>query len=162
LGNNVAVWPDLSTTMAPVAENPPLAESYNSALGSLFWLLGVSLPPATSTLLLGSNVAVWPVLASAMAPVGVNPPLAGSYSSASESWWALPFPVSPPAMSTCPSGNKVAVDTVVVTPPALSCIMLPVALKAPLVGSYSSALEERLRHAPTKSTFPFCNNVAVW
>jgi hypothetical protein len=55
-----------------------------------------------STNPLGKSVAVCDCLAELMLPVAVNAPVAGLYSS------ALPNP-SPPATSTIPFGNKVAV-----------------------------------------------------
>ena len=65
----------------------------------------------------------------------------------------------PPAMSTFPFGNNVAVW------PVLAMAMLPVAVNVPAAGSYSSALA-RTRPLPSSppamSTFPLPNNVAVW
>ena len=63
----------------PVALQVPLAGSYSSAVVRRSPKL---YPPATSTLPLGSNVAVWMTRAVARLPVGLHVPLAGSYSSA--------------------------------------------------------------------------------
>jgi hypothetical protein len=98
----------------------------------------------------GSNVAVCPILAALMEPVAAKVLLAGSYSSALER--KLPSSSWPPAMSTLPSGNKVAV-----------CHLLPdviVETKVPLAGSYNSA--PKPEYSPATNTFPFGNNVAVW
>jgi len=71
------------------------------------------------------------------------------------------MPSSPPAMSTFPLGNNVAVWNTLATP-----VMLSVAVNLPAAGSYSSALARygyELLLAPCAiSTFPLGNNVAVW
>ena len=61
-----------------------------------------------------------------------NVPALGSYSSALARTTTLSL--FPPAMSTFPLGNNVAVW------PPLATVMLPVAVKVLLAGSYSSAL----------------------
>src|SRR5208283_4328262 len=76
-----------------------------------------------------------------------------SYSSALAS--ALPLSSPPPAMSTFPSGDNVAVCH------SLPVVMLPVAVNVPAVGSYSSALVLP-PSPPAMSTFPLGSNVAVW
>ena len=76
----------------------PSPMSYSSAL-----LRALPLnPPATSTLPLGSNVAVGDRRAVVRLPVSLQVPLAGSYSS------ALPL-LSPAATSTLPLDSNVAV-----------------------------------------------------
>ena len=94
-------------------------------------------------------------LAAVMLPVAVNVPAAGSYSSALASIAAAV--ARPPAMSTFPLGNNVAVC------PYLPAVMLPVAVNVPVAGSYSSALARacHLPSPPAMSTFPLGNNVAV-
>jgi len=64
---------------------------------------------------------------------------------------------SPPAMSTVPLGNNVAVWV------HLAATMLPVRVKVPATGSYNSALASTLvpSHPPAMRTFPVGNNVAV-
>ena len=64
------------------------------------------MPPATSTLPLRSNVAVWPSRTMVMLPVAVQDPLLGSYNSAEVN---PPLAPSPPATSTLPSSSSVAV-----------------------------------------------------
>ena len=78
----------------------PVAGSYSSALVLLLN------PPATSTLPLGSNVAVCKSRAALRPPVAVQLPVAGSYSSALVK---RPLRFSPPATSTLPLGSNVAV-----------------------------------------------------
>jgi len=63
--------------------------------------------------------------------------------------------LTPPAMSTIPLFNNVAVLLYPVT------VMVPVTSNVPATGSYSSALISGVP-VPAMSTFPFCNNVAVW
>src|SRR5207253_9789470 len=88
-------------TKPPQAAPEPLAGSYSSALlkaaGPLF-------TPATSTLLLGSSVAVCRSRAVPRLPVAVHVPLAGSYSSA---LLKAAGPLFPPATSTLPLGSSV-------------------------------------------------------
>jgi hypothetical protein len=88
-----------------VAVQLPLAGSYNSALAIGLKKLGSTTPPATSTLPLGSNVAVWAKRALVRLPVALHIPLAGSYSSA----LVRELPLYPPATSTLPLGSNVAV-----------------------------------------------------
>ena len=65
----------------PVALQVPVAGSYSSALAS--WPpLDPPSPPATSTLPLGSKVAVATLRAVVIDPVALHVPVAGSYSSA--------------------------------------------------------------------------------
>ncbi len=66
------------------------------------------LPPATSTLPLLSNVAVWLERAVVMLPVRVNVPVVGSYNSLVAIGMPLPLPL-PPATSTLPLLSNVAV-----------------------------------------------------
>src|SRR5207244_4149807 len=61
----------------PVAAQVPLAESYSSALARATRLI----PPATSTLPLGSKVTVLSSRAVRKLPVAVQVPLAGPYNS---------------------------------------------------------------------------------
>ena len=67
----------------------------------------------------------------------------------------------PPAMSTFPLGNNVAVGAY------LAAVMLPVAVNSAAVGSYNSALERTWEMTlksppPAMSTFLFVNKVAAW
>ncbi len=65
-------------------------------------------PPTNNTLSLASNVAVWfPRPELRTAPETVQVSLVGSYSSMESS--AMPFSSKPPATSTRPSVNNVAV-----------------------------------------------------
>jgi hypothetical protein len=82
----------------------PLVGSNSSALASSPLTPN---PPATSTIPLGSSVAVCEVRAVLRLPVGVQVPLAGSYSSALAE--TLTLLSNPPATSTIPLGSKVAV-----------------------------------------------------
>ena len=90
----------------PVALHVPLAGSYSSALLRPLPLPS-GVPPATSTLPLGSNVAVWKKRAVLRLPVAVHVPLAESYSSALLRG-VLKSGV-PPATSTLPLFSNVAV-----------------------------------------------------
>jgi hypothetical protein len=84
-----------------------------------------------------------------MLPVAVNVPAPGSYNSAVAS-------SPPPAMSTFPLGNNVAVGRV------LASVMLPADVNVPALGSYSSALVSRPPSSPpATSTHPLDSNVAV-
>jgi len=118
-----------------------------------------------STFPLNSNVAVWPNRATVMLPVAAKVPAAGSYISAPAiAIGAPPLPppspllLSPPAMSTFPLNSNVAVWN------ALATVMLPVAVKVPNAGSYSSALasDRETPTPPAMRTLPFGSNVAVW
>ena len=80
----------------------PSPMSYSSALAGLPPVC----PTATSTLPLGSNVAVCKERAMLRLPVAVQVPLAGSYSSALVKTTPVPCP---PATSTLPLGSNVAV-----------------------------------------------------
>ncbi len=105
LGNKLAVWPHPVTDTLPAAANVPVDGSYSSA----------SAPPTTSTFPFSSSVAVWPDIAVPMLPVAANVPVAGSYNRprhatgiAPRSQRIPPKP-PPPATSTFPFGNNVAV-----------------------------------------------------
>ncbi len=65
--------------MEPVALQVPVAGSYSSAVARE---PVAENPPVTSTLPLGSSVAVWPERAVAMEPAALQVPVAGSYTSA--------------------------------------------------------------------------------
>jgi hypothetical protein len=98
--------------------------SYNSALArSLPPLLS---PPATSTIPLGSSVAVWNRRAVLRLPVAAQVPLAGSYSSALARM--PPIGPNPPATSTIPLGSKLAVCC------SRPVLRLPVGIQVPLAG----------------------------
>ena len=93
------------------------------------------MPPAIRTRPSASSVAVLPARVVVIEPVGLNEPVAGSYSSAEAKnvyvdeygFW------SPPAIRTRPSASSVAVS-------ALRAVAIePVGLKEPVAGSYSSA-----------------------
>src|SRR5262245_46084577 len=83
-------------------ESNPSRGAENSALLKILPLN----PPVTSTLPLGSNVAVWLPRAVPRLPVAFHAPLAGSYSSALLN---QPVELTPPATSTLPLGSNVAV-----------------------------------------------------
>src|SRR3954447_16719958 len=87
-------------------------------------------PPATSTLPLGNNVAVWASLATWSDPAGCQLIEAGSNSSAVSSG-ASP---APPTTSTRPVDNRVAVCANRAT------FMLPTLVHIPVTGLYDSAL----------------------
>ena len=84
LFSNVAVWPARGVFRLPVGVKVPVTGSYNSALvRTLLALMAVGpMPPATSTIPLFSNVAVWVSRAWFRLPVGVKVPVTGSYNSA--------------------------------------------------------------------------------
>src|SRR5512142_2908505 len=123
--------------MEPVWLHVPEAGSYSSAVRrsplSLY-------PPATSTLPLGSSVAVWPQRAEAMEPVSLEVPEAGSYTSAVARLY-------PPATRTLPLGSRVAVCSV--------RLMAPVALQVSEAGSYNSDKGSSLLvYPPATNTWP--------
>ncbi len=127
----------------------PSPMSYSSALvrkkGKMLLF-----PPATSTLPLGSNVAVCKSRSMLRLLVALHVPVAGSYTSA-----LLRMPPgipNPPATSTLPLGSNVAVCNL------RRVLRLPVALQIPVAGSYSSAV---LKGPPATSTLPLGSNVAV-
>jgi len=64
-------------------------------------------PPATSTVPLGNNVAVWLNLAVFSEFAAIQAPVDGLYNSALET--DVPPSVVPPATSICPPESKVAV-----------------------------------------------------
>ena len=85
-------------------------------------------PPTTSTLPLGSSVAVWPERATVRLPVERKLPVAGSYSSA-EAGVLLRRKFLPPTTSTLPLWSSVAVW------PERVVTMLPAEEKVPVAGS---------------------------
>src|SRR5258707_3700659 len=86
-------------------------------------------------------------------PVALHVPVAGSYSSA---LLRKLTPLNPPATSTLPLGNNVAVCA------RRAVLRLLVALQVPVAGSYSSALASSPPlNPPATSTLPLGNNVAV-
>src|SRR5437016_10451848 len=91
-------------------------------------------PPATSTLPLGSSVAVWNWRPTAMLLlVSVKVPLAGSYSSAV--CWGPPVGLTPPPVTrTLPLERTVAVGLL------RAAFIGPVALNVPVPGSLGTAL----------------------
>src|SRR5262245_54619375 len=133
--------------MSPVGLQVPVAGSYSSAVATVTaeqrpqGAGGTVCPPATSTLPFASSVAVWSARTAAMLPVGLQVPVAGSYSSA---------PAPGPASRTLPVRSSVAVWPE--TKPGL-----PVGLQVPIAGSYSSAVASL-----TTRTLPEGNSVAVW
>src|SRR6516165_10077488 len=96
-----------------------------------------------------------------MLPVGVNFPVAGLYSSALDS--GLNFASSPPAMSTWPSGSRVADGFPSPATPERPWCMLPVTDQVPVAGLNSSALASAklLPEPPATSTWPSGSSVAV-
>src|SRR5215470_3383657 len=102
LGRRVAVSLARAVCIEPVAAHVPVAGLYSSALATGRPVTSPPMiPPATSTLPSWSSVAVAPVTAKGMLPVGENVRVAGLYSSA--------VAVPPPATSTLPPGSRVAV-----------------------------------------------------
>src|SRR5215467_4199550 len=98
----VAVSLARAVCIEPVAAHVPIAGLYSSALATGRPVTSPPIiPPATSTLPSWSSVAVAPVTARGMRPVGENVRVAGLYSSAAA--------VPPPAMRTFPLGSVVAV-----------------------------------------------------
>jgi len=70
-------------------------------------------------------------------------------------WYSSALPdASPPAMSTLPLVNRVAVCH------SLGPLMLPIAVNVPALGLNTSTLAEDA--PPAMSTVPSVNNVAVW
>ena len=86
-----------------------------------------------------------------MLPLAANVPALGSKRSTLGR--ASPLPSVPPAISTFPLGNKVAVCN------SLATAMLAADVKVPAAGSYSSVIESF--PPPTMSTVPFPSKVAV-
>src|SRR5438874_2013054 len=126
----------------------PRPGSYSSALLKA----GLLFPAATSTLPLGSSVAVCAPRAVPRLPVVVQVPLARSYSSA----LLKPEPVDPPATSTLPLASPVAGSS------HRAVTRLPLAGPDPLPRSYSSALlKPELLDPPATSTLPLGSSVAV-
>ena len=78
---------------------------------------------------------MWRLRAVAIEPVGLNVPVAGSYSSAEarNGPGMFHFPGSPPANRTRPSESRVAV------PKPRAVVIEPVAVNVPVCGSYRSA-----------------------
>src|SRR5438094_126308 len=110
----------------------PVAGSYNSALAVGDGLGYPGDPPATRTFPFWSSVAEWlsrPIL---RAPVELQVPETGSYSSAVLR--GSPPLITPPATRTVPLGRSVAEC------PTREPLMLPVTVQVPVAGSYSSAL----------------------
>ncbi len=106
-------------------------------------------PPATSTWPSGSRVAVCPDLATVIAPVADQVPVAGSYSSA---FVTCLRPCTPPATSTFPSGSSVAVALLTASG------IFPVGENVRVAGLYSSAF---VVPPAAISTCPSCSSVAV-
>jgi hypothetical protein len=116
--------------MLAVAVHVPVPGSYSSALVRKIeydpppWY-----PPVMSTNPLGSKVVAQNALAAVMRPVDENFPVAGSY----RSWTLLgkypSKPCGPPATSTAPLFNSVAVSD------DLGARMLPVAVNVAVAGS---------------------------
>ena len=79
-------------------------------------------------------MAVCPKRAVPKFPVALHAPVAGSYSSPLTRLPLAPVSTLPPATSTCPFGSSVAVC------PKRAVPKFPVALHAPVAGSYSSPL----------------------
>jgi hypothetical protein len=101
--------------MRPVAVQVPLRGAYNSALVRAPQGEGGQndTPPATSTVPLGSSVAVCSARATRRLPVTVHRPVWGSYTSALASCATqeeLAHTLMPPATSTRPLGSSVAVS----------------------------------------------------
>src|SRR5215813_3495948 len=90
-----------------------------------------------------------------MLPVGVNSPVLGSYNSDVAN--TLPALLMPPDINTSPLFSSVAVCAYLAT------LMLPVAVKVPVEGLYSSA-EDKVTAPfwpPVVSTIPLFSRVAV-
>ncbi len=114
-------------------------------------------PPVTSTLPEGNSVAVCLKRAVARGSVGLQVPVAGSYTSAlaRKPPWPVGSGPRPPVTSTLPEGNSVAVWLLRAVASA------PVGLQVPVAGSYTSTLA-RGPAPPATSTLPERNSVAVW
>src|SRR5581483_10815107 len=87
LSAELSVKPLRAVIIGAVAVQVPLLGSYSSAVASMVQvtmpLLSTQIsPPATRTSPSGNRAAWWPLRAVVMAPVGVQVPLLGSYSSA--------------------------------------------------------------------------------
>ena len=104
---------------------------------------------------------MWSARPTAIDPVGVNLPAAGSYSSADLRLSAPSMKSAPPATRTRPSFSRVAVW------PHRASVIDPVGLNLPVVGSYSSAaavleLTLPVRALPPATRIrPFLSRVAV-
>ena len=98
-GSSVAVWRPRAVPMLPVAAQTPVLGSESSAEGTSSPQPALMSPPATSTLPSGSSMAVACRRRTPMAPVAVQDPVLGSYSSADASaarpLTSLPSPPSP-------------------------------------------------------------------
>src|SRR5205807_2568816 len=105
LVSNVALCKSRAVLRLPVKVQVPLSGSYSSALAIGGEGKVISSAPATCTMPLGNNVAVFADRPLFRLPVTVQVPVAGSYSSA---LGRAPL-LSPPATSTLPLGNCVAV-----------------------------------------------------
>src|SRR5882757_2150964 len=93
--------------MLAAVDQTPATGSKSSALASGSSMVRVWFkPPATSTFPPGNSVAVWPLRATAILPVGDQVLLIGSYISA-ELVSVLSVRAIPPANRTLPSGNSV-------------------------------------------------------
>jgi hypothetical protein len=110
-------------------------------------------PPAISTVPFCNKVAECAHLAPVMLPVEAKIPGTGAYSSALAKNVVNCWLSFPPATSTIPLGNNVAVSS------NLASDMLPVAANVAALGSYSSAVSPPL-FPPAMSTFPLGSNVA--
>ena len=152
LVNNVALCNSRAVLRLPVTLQLPVAGSYSSALavGSM-----ISAPAATDRPLV-STVAVCKSRAVLRLPVKVQVPLVGSYSSALAIGGEGKVISSPPATSTMPLGNNVAVFA------DRPLFRLPVRVQLPLTGLYSSALARMplLVLPPATRTMSLVSNVA--
>ncbi|HEX6832001.1 MAG TPA: hypothetical protein VF132_00595 [Rudaea sp.] len=108
-----STWPDGSVVAVayeacknfgtPVGVHTPVAGSYSSATRS-------AAPPTTRTFPVDNKDAVCPTRATFIEPVNSHLPVAGSYNSAVATGALNPGIEFPPATSTLPDGNSVAVD----------------------------------------------------
>src|SRR5438128_6142640 len=107
LASDAALCNRRAALRLPVTFQLPVAGLYSSALAVGLPL--ISAPAATSTMPLVSNVALCKSRAVLRLPVKVQVPLSGSYSSALAIGGEGKVISSPPATSTMPLGNNVAV-----------------------------------------------------
>src|SRR5438128_12414889 len=110
---------------------------------------GTKRPPITRTPRLPRrSTAVWPALGLLIDPAADHVPVAGLYRSALDC--GVSSATKPPVTSTLPSGRR----TVAHSASLLGAVIEPVALQAPLCGSYSSAMLVRMPPADPNPTSP--------
>jgi hypothetical protein len=129
LPSRVTVAPSRPLVIVPAPLQRPVLGVYSSAFRGQPTEPALA-PPATKTVPSASSVAVWSRRGARRLAVNVQPPVAGSYSSALA---CRPLRELPPTTSTRPSGRSVPVNEIRPT------FMLPVGVQRFVAGSYSSA-----------------------